>query len=82
MTCFLLPEDENLLYFNDVFLKPIDFDAKFKSISDQMKNKGYRANGYVQYQINNLFFIYSTLCYVLQNAERSAACISRLFGRY
>ncbi|HME56514.1 MAG TPA: response regulator [Candidatus Lokiarchaeia archaeon] len=39
MTCFLLPKDENLLYSDEILFKPIDFDALFKSISDQMKNK-------------------------------------------
>ncbi len=39
MTCFIPPKDENLLYFDEIIYKPIDFDALFKSISSQMKNR-------------------------------------------
>jgi CheY-like chemotaxis protein len=40
MTCLSLPKDENLLYFDEIIYKPVDIDALFKSISDQMKNRG------------------------------------------
>ena len=39
MTCFVLSDDENLSYADEIVLKPIDFEVLFKSISDQMKNR-------------------------------------------
>ena len=39
MTCFVQSDDENLSHADEILLKPIDFDALFKSISDQMKNR-------------------------------------------
>ena len=40
MTGFLLPKDENVLYFDEIMYKPIDISVLFKSISAQMKIKG------------------------------------------
>jgi len=39
MTCFLPSDDEDLSHADEILLKPIDFEALFKSILDQMKNR-------------------------------------------
>jgi response regulator RpfG family c-di-GMP phosphodiesterase len=39
MTCFVLSDDENLSYVDEIVLIPIDFEVLFNSISDQMKNR-------------------------------------------
>lgn len=39
MTYFIPSKDENLLYVDEIMLEPIDFEALFKSISDQMKKQ-------------------------------------------
>ncbi len=43
MTCFVPLKDENLLFFDEIFFKPVDLDALFKFIMDQMKNSGSTA---------------------------------------
>ncbi len=40
MSCFLLLNDENILYSDEIMYKPIDIYALFNSISTQMKIKG------------------------------------------